>query len=279
MLKINMQEVESAIREVAQTVIVPRFRQLKAHDIHFKSEDNPVTIADQEAEIALKERLLALLPGSLVVGEEEFESNPGILRHFSSDQPVWTIDPVDGTKPFIAGEPYYGVIVSLTKQDQTVAGWLYDPTSDEFVTAEKGSGAYYKGKKLSVLPPLPPEEMTGLVGIRIVKAFQKNPEAQAAPHPRFATMLSACHDFASLVVGEPHFSRVTSQPHFHAWLEFCSPWDGSAGLLIHTESGGYTAHFDGSPVAPSHYGNGHMSAGSKESWQELRNWIATFCKA
>lgn len=277
MLKIKSDEVEKAIQEVADQYIVPRFCNLKAGDIHFKGEDDPYTIADKEAESALSERLLALLPTSKVVGEESFASDSGLLRHFSGDSPVWIVDPVDGTKAFIAGEPVYGVIVALTEQNQTIAAWLYDPTSREFITAEKGAGAYYQGRRLNVLPPATIAQMSGVVGSRIVDAFHACAETMPAEKPTFHRMLSACHDYARLVVGEPHFSRRTTQAHFHTWLNTCTPWDCAAGILIHGEAGGHTAHWNGEPFQPSHYQRGILSAPDRDSWNALRGWIAKFC--
>jgi len=273
MLKIKTDEVEKAIIEVADTCIVPRFRALCSGDIAFKGEDDPVTIADKEAELALSKRLLDLLPRSKVVGEEAFASDSGLLSLFSGESPVWIIDPIDGTKPFIAGEPFYGVIVALTEQNQTVGGWLYDPTSKEFITAEKGSGAYYKGKRLSVLLSEPVAEMSGTAWARDEKTFQGRMEGQSfIGGPLFHRTFSACHDYARLAVGEPHFSRTTTQMHFHSYLKTCTPWDCAAGVLIHEEAGGYTAHWNEDPFRPSHYARGILSAPDRSSWRALRDW-------
>jgi len=275
MLNINTDQVETIIREVADQLIVPRFGKLQVGDIKFKAADDPVTIADKEAESELSRRLLALLPGSKVVGEEAYAANPLILDQFSGDEPVWIIDPLDGTKAFVASDPVYGVIVALAKQNQTIAGWLYDPTSKEFVTAEKGAGAYYQGQKLSVLPPDDLQNMSGILGTRIRDAFSP---CEGVSAPAFHWMMSACHDYASLVVGQPHFARrLKSQMHFHGTKCTCTPWDMAAGVMIHAESGGYAAHWDGQPFCPSHYGRGILSAPDKASWLQLRDWITSFC--
>ncbi len=280
MLKINHSAVEAAIREVAQTIILPRFQNLHMGDIKFKSGDDPVTIADQEAESELTKRLLALLPGSKVLGEEAFAADSSLLDQFSGESPVWIIDPLDGTKAFVAGDPVFGVIVALAEQNQTIAGWLYDPTSDEFITAEKGAGAYYKGKKLSVLPPAPLEKMIGTLGARVRDAYDVSlcAKQDAGLQPIWHRMLSACHDYASLVVQEPHFARRRPPMSFHGTYCTCTPWDNAAGVLIHAEAGGYSAHWNGDAFAPNHYGRGLLSAPDKESWLALREWILSFCK-
>lgn len=278
MLQVKFDAVESVIRDVAAQVIVPRFRNLKSHDIHFKSADDPVTIADKEAEIALKDRLLDLLPGSEVVGEEAFASDSSILSRFSGESPVWIIDPVDGTKAFIAGEPVYGVIVALAERNQTVAGWLYDPTSDEFVTAEVGGGAYHSGNKLSVLPAAPVGQMSGALDSAILERVQGDDlSREATARPDLCRMLSACHDYARLVVGQPHFSRTASQLHFHGTHCTCTPWDSAAGVLINAEAGGYTAHWTGEPFLPSDFGRGILTAPDPDSWHAIREWISSLC--
>lgn len=278
MLNIKSDAVEAIISEVAETIIVPRFQQLPPDQVHFKAPNNPVTIADLEAENELTKRLIALLPGSNVVGEEEFEHNPGILNRFYDDSPVWTIDPLDGTKLFIAGLPYYGVIVSLTFQDETLAAWLYDPTSHEFITAEHGAGAYHKGEKLSVLPPCDFEDLYGVMGARLLDDFAQCQTPPKVKKPHFSRMLSSCHDYARLVAGIPHFSGTQEQMHFHCWKKTCTPWDNAAGVLINTEAGGFTAHWNEERFRPSHYGRGILTAPDKQTWRALRDWIMRFCE-
>lgn len=278
MLRINMDSVESLIAEVAEQVIVPRFGALKMEDIRFKSGDDPVTIADKEAESELIKRLLDLLPGSKAVGEETFASDSSVLDLFLGEDPIWIVDPLDGTKAFVASDPVYGVIVALAKQNQTIAGWLYDPTSKECVCAEKGAGAYYKGRRLSVLPSTQIGDMRGILGARIRCAFEDSDLPVGGPHPSYCRMLSACHDYASLVVGTPHFARrYPSQMHFHGTQRTCTPWDMAAGVLIHAEAGGHSAHWNGDAFHPSAYGRGIFSAPDKESWLQLREWVRSFC--
>ena len=278
MLKVKTEQVEQIIREVADSVIVPRFRNLHAHEIHFKGVDDPVTIADQESEKELSARLMDLLPGSMVVGEEAYAENPSVLDAFKGDAPVWVVDPLDGTKAFLAGEPVYGVIVALALHDETVAAWLYDPTSKEFITSEKGAGVYYMGRRLHVLQPDRIENMSGIIGATIVEAYKQCPVPSTDFKPVFHRMLSACHDYARLVVDGPHFSKTTTQAHFHCWLQTCTPWDSAAGVFMNAEAGGYTAHWNDEPFKPSHYGRGLLTAPDKESWGEICEWISTFCQ-
>ncbi len=278
MLNIKTEAVEALIKEIANTVIVPRFQQLCKSEVRFKSINNPVTVVDIEAERLLSQHLMELLPGSTVVGEETYEKNPGILEQFADDSPVWIVDPVDGTKHFIAGQPYYGVIVSLAQANETLMAWLYDATSQEFITAEKGAGAYHCGRKLQVLPPAPLTEMRGVMGARLLADFARCEMPLNIPKPSFSRMMSSCHDYARLVAPKPHFSGNLDQMHFHCWKETCTPWDNAAGILIHAEAGGFSAHWNEERFRPSHYGRGILTAPDKKSWRELRDWIIRFCE-
>jgi fructose-1,6-bisphosphatase/inositol monophosphatase family enzyme len=176
------------------------------------------------------------------------------------------------------GKPYFGVIVALAERNQTVAGWLYDPTSKEFVTAEKGSGAYHNGIKLSVLPPAPMGQMRGALGHRILEKIPVRQAAGADPAPFYGSMGYACHAYARLAVDGPHFARPKTRIHFRASLSFCTPWDDAAGVLVHQEAGGYSAHWNEGPFRPDSYGRGLLVAPDRESWLQLRDWIGGYCE-
>jgi len=275
MTRIDIDSVTNIIREVAAESILPRFRRLGQSDISFKIGDDPVTIADKEAESSLSTRLSRLLPGSKVVGEEAFAANRGVLDALFSESPVWIIDPVDGTRNFVKGSPEFGVIVALAEQNQTIAGWLYDPTSNEIITTEKGSGAWYKGKRLRIAAPAPLEKMLGFMGDRLLEAYQK---ANLSTHvqPVFEIMRAGVHEYPRLVLNEPHFGKNKPQIHFRTSYIFSTPWDDAAGVLVHQESGGYSAFWNGAPYQPSIMHEGLAVAPDKESWCALKTWCQQF---
>lgn len=277
MLKINMDAVSDIIREVADNQIMPRFNNLHVGDIRFKSEDNPVTIADGESEAELSKRLTDLMPHSVVMGEESYAADPSILNVFESDAPVWIVDPLDGTKAFIAGQPFFGVIVSLALRNQTLAGWLYDPSSKEFIIAERGSGAWHLGKRLSVKKPAAIDQMQGVLNTAFTESIMASVSARTE-RPKLFHALSSCHDYARLVVQAPHFSKSAEPIHFYGMDCICTPWDIAAGALIHEEAGGYTAHWDEDSFCPCHMGRGFLSAPDKDSWMLLRGWLKSCSK-
>src|SRR4051812_46472789 len=155
--------VAKLLREIALVEVLPRFRQLKAHEIREKSPGDFVTIADEAMEAALAPKLAALLPGSLLVGEEDCARDPSVMKRLASDQPVWVIDPVDGTANFAEGKEEFCTMMALVERDQVLGGWIYDPVTDTTSYAVKGVGAWSAGKQLS--PPTSPIEFRGVCAV------------------------------------------------------------------------------------------------------------------
>src|SRR5690349_21342761 len=108
----DIDRVSAIIREVAEAEILPRFRRLQQSDIREKGPGDLVTVADEVAERRLTERLRDLVPNSLVLGEEAVAADQRVLGRIFEEDPVWIIDPVDGTSNFASGKPAFGVIVA-----------------------------------------------------------------------------------------------------------------------------------------------------------------------
>src|SRR3954469_19899143 len=155
--------VARLLREIALVEVLPRFRQLKSHEIREKSPGDFVTIADEAMEAALAPKLAALLPGSLLVGEEDCARDPTVIRRLASDQPVWVIDPVDGTANFAEGKEEFCTMMALVERDQVLGGWIYDPVTDTTSYAVKGGGAWSAGKRLA--PPATPNRHSGVLAV------------------------------------------------------------------------------------------------------------------
>lgn len=275
MTRIDVDRVTAIIRDVAEEHILPRFRNLGAGDVAYKKGDDPVTIADKEAESALSTRLSGLLKGSKVVGEEHFSANPGILESFFCESPVWIVDPIDGTRNFVKGNTEFGVIVALAEQNQTIAGWIYDPTSTEVITVEKGAGAFYKGKRLKVLSAAPLQNMRSFLGSRLVDAYKKSSVAKGL-WPFVERMGVSSHSYPRMVIDGAHFGKNEPQFHARASLYYTTPWDDAAGILTHQEAGGYSAYWDGTPYQPSGMGRGIALTPDKQSWHEFKEWCLNF---
>jgi len=112
--------------------------------------------------------LRELLPGSVVIGEEATAADPAVHDLISGADPVWVIDPIDGTSNFAAGWPAFGVIVALISGGETLMGWIHDPNAGHTAIAERGSGAWLGNERLAVAVP---EVGGGLRGAMATKFF------------------------------------------------------------------------------------------------------------
>src|SRR5205814_5231596 len=109
--------VSGLLAEVVAEEVMVRFRALEASDLEAKisagDPDDLVTAVDRAVERRLTGALTALLPGSRVVGEEATHAQPALLAALASTDPVWLVDPIDGTKNFARGDDTFGVMVAL----------------------------------------------------------------------------------------------------------------------------------------------------------------------
>ena len=140
-----LDELSSAVAGLMHTaceqLVLPRFRRLSSKDIETKSGPNDlVTVADREAELFLTPRLLELVGGE-VIGEEACASDPGLRSR--ADKPVaWTVDPVDGTGNFVAGNERFCCMVALMNHGVPVRSWILFPLQQRVYFAVAGEGAF-----------------------------------------------------------------------------------------------------------------------------------------
>ena len=114
------------LADAAREAIRPYFRSAVA--IEQKDDASPVTLADREAEEAMRRILTAEMPQDGVVGEEF-----GIRDGISNRQ--WVLDPIDGTAAFLAGRPIFGTLIALLVDGFPVLGVI-----DQAITGERWLG-------------------------------------------------------------------------------------------------------------------------------------------
>jgi len=110
-----------------------------------KADGSPVTIADKEAEATMRALLAARFPDHGIIGEEHGE--------VIGKAPIrWIIDPIDGTRTFLRGVPFYGTLVGVEVLGEPTVGVIYIPALDEMVAAARGLGCRWNGRPCKVAP-------------------------------------------------------------------------------------------------------------------------------
>ncbi|MGF9691485.1 inositol monophosphatase [Rhizobium sp. 0TCS1.26] len=269
-MSIDVTALADVLRRAAKAEILPRFRRLNAGDVRAKSEATDlVTEADVEAERMIRSELERLAPQALFVGEESVAADPDLLHRIDGAELAVIVDPVDGTFNFASGIPAFGVMASVVYKGETVAGIIYDPMGDDWVMAEKGSGAFLRRpdgdtQRVAVAGAKPLEAMIGMASVGYFFGEQRQQILSNLAKVRmFACYRSAAQEYRTVAGGHVDFALYNK----------LMPWDHLAGTLIVQEAGGHVARFDGSAYRPTDVDGGLLVATDPDSWQVLRREI------
>jgi myo-inositol-1(or 4)-monophosphatase len=214
-------------------------------DLKYSTHDL-VTEVDKGSEAMIRNLILTHFPTHSFLGEEGVEPGPAAsaeaLANVSDAEYLWIVDPIDGTTNFVHGFPFFTVSIALAYKGEVIVGVVYDPSRDELFVAEKGKGAYVKGKKMSV------SKEDALVDSLVASGFPADHEyalpinlkgIQAiAPKVRNIRVAgSAALHLAYLAAG-----RLTG-----FWEIGLNAWDIAAGALLIQEAGGTVSDTIGNP--------------------------------
>lgn len=125
------------LADTAGEAIRPHFRKLAMVDS--KSDASPVTIADRESEQAMRDLIAAHYPAHGIYGEEFGVSNPDAAL-------MWILDPIDGTKSFVAGMPIFATLIALVDADGFALGVIDQPIVGDRWVGVRGIGTAQNGQ-------------------------------------------------------------------------------------------------------------------------------------
>ncbi len=256
MMGVPHEGVVALMAQVGRNIVMPRFRNLAEDEVSEKAANDFVTIADKESEIALADGLARLLPEAGIIGEEACATDPSILDR-AGDGLNWIIDPIDGTGNFASGNPPFGIMVALTDNGVTLAGWILDPMTGRLCHAVASGGAFIDGKRMSARESgaaLPVAALSVLF-----MSAEERADIERRSKDRFALVdipRCAAEQYPRLVLGQNDVSVFART----------LPWDHAAGTLFLNEAGGKCCRLDGSPYRVGDQGRGLMGASSERMW-------------
>ncbi|MEO8376074.1 MAG: inositol monophosphatase family protein [Candidatus Sumerlaeota bacterium] len=112
-------------------------------EVIHKADDSPVTIADREAELFIRSAIEKKFPSHDIMGEEHGSKESGSTWK-------WYIDPIDGTKAFIHGIPFYTMLLGVTRENNNVVGIIEAPAVGDQIAAADGLGCRMNGIPIRV---------------------------------------------------------------------------------------------------------------------------------
>jgi myo-inositol-1(or 4)-monophosphatase len=216
----------SAVREAGRLALAAFGTALKQWT---KNESSPVSEIDIAVDRLLHERLARETPGIGWLSEESYD-----VAHAGA-RCVWIVDPIDGTRAYLAGRPDWTVSAALVADGRPVVAALYAPVTDEFFSAVLGEGATLNGSPMAT---------TGgdhLDNIRIAGPKHTLERLAEIAPPFVATprVHSLALRLARVAHGELDAAFTSGNSH---------DWDlAAADLLVH-EAGGTLSPFNGQPL-------------------------------
>jgi myo-inositol-1(or 4)-monophosphatase len=136
MTAIDFSAFVDELAAAAGDAILPFFRtSLSVENKSRGANFDPVTAADRSAEAAMRAMIRRTFPDHGILGEEY-----GAER--TDSEYVWILDPIDGTKSFIAGMPVWGTLIALTRENEPVYGMMHQPFTRESFTGDSGAARY-----------------------------------------------------------------------------------------------------------------------------------------
>ncbi len=142
-MKDKSRELEVAIKAALEAGKILEKHQENEISKGIKDDKSISVLADGESEDAIKAIILKAFPEHSILGEETGMTQNG-------HEYVWHIDPLDGTRNFAHGIPFFAVAIALIHNDDLKIGVVYNPASRSLFYAEKGKGAYLNNKRIFV---------------------------------------------------------------------------------------------------------------------------------
>ena len=223
---------------LAGDLLLERFQLADPGQVEQKARNDFVSEADRQSEKAIFELLASRYPTHALLGEE------GGFRRFPDAGEVpdgeWIVDPLDGTANFVHGYPVFGVSVALRQKGELLAGAVIDPTRDDLWVAERGGGAFWNGRRISV------SDKTDFADAFVATGFpfraRKYIDAYLALFKDVFLNGRAIRRAGAAALDLAYVASGIFDAFFELKL---SAWDLAAGCLLIEEAGGRVSDLDG----------------------------------
>ena len=205
--------------------------------VEIKDDNSPVTKADKKADEIIRSLLHKHFPSYGLLTEESSDNKSRLEKDF-----VWIVDPIDGTKDFVAHNDEFTVNIGLSYKHKAVLGVVLIPVTGEIYYGVEGVGSFllYNGNKQKLHVNDKTEDLTTLVS-----RFHSNPTEQAtiARHSdkiKHQVIKGATIKGCVIAKGDAEMS--------YRYSSNTKEWDTCAMQVIVEQAGGYLLKFDGEPI-------------------------------
>jgi len=231
----ELELARAAAREAGAVIL--RYYGEEEVEVRTKADQSPLTVADEQANALIVARLSAAFPDDAILSEE----SPDDPARFGKRR-VWIVDPLDGTRDFLAKIGDFCVLIGLAIDEKPVLGVAYHPVKEALYFARKGGGAFVEADKATTRLATSRRQEPGELRVGISRL---NPDeglgkllAASGLQPRAVSMGASAKHMA-LARGEIDAVLNLSAAE--------QEWDTCAPEVIMTEAGGTVTDGEGKP--------------------------------
>lgn len=210
----------------AGVIIIRAMKRLDTIKIAEKQPNDFVTEVDQRVEQEIISIIKKAYPSHSILGEESGAT--------AGDDYQWIIDPLDGTRNFIHGFPYFAVSIAVAHRGKIEHGVIYDPIHQELFTATRGKGAQLNERRIRVAARKQLQEC--LLGTGF--AYRYNDKENKVPEKILEAFIPACGDIRRAGAAALDLAYVACGRLDGFWEMGLKMWDMAAGVLLIKEAGG-----------------------------------------
>jgi 3'(2'), 5'-bisphosphate nucleotidase len=230
-----------------------------AFEVQQKSDATPVTEADLASERIVVEMLLAAFPDIPIVSEETVPE-AGFER---PAERFWLVDPLDGTREFVARNGEFAVLIGLIEHGRPVLGVVHGPAVGVTYTAH-GPGTAMRRRDSGAFEPIH-ARAPGSDGVVVVHSRSHENSRRLAEYFQGRSILERRKCGSALKFGVLAAGDADLYPRFGTTME----WDTAAGQAVLEAAGGYVLGLDGKPLAygkPGLKNDGFLAWGARPAW-------------
>ena len=223
--------LKDIITAAARSVLLPRFTHVERQH---KADGSVVSEADLLTQQYIYDAVREYRPEIGFLAEEM--SGDEQQRLLSSGRPIWCLDPLDGSRNYVAGIPHFSISLALLDQGQVQLGIVYDPVRDECFSAYRGVGSWLNDERIiRKNEDITLQQSTGLIDFKRLPIELSTRLVENMPYASQRSFGSTALDWCWMAVGRCHV-------YLHGQANI---WDYAAGHLVFQEAGGQSVTLEG----------------------------------
>lgn len=221
----ELRDLAARLADDAAAIALPRIGERPSDR---KADNSVVTEADHAIQAHILAAIAREHPDHAII-TEEIVRRPEMHAHLAHARYCWVIDPIDGTRNFVAGFPCFATSIAVLDRGRPVAAAIREHNTPALYTAALGEGAAVNGRTIRVRVPLPEEDW--LVGGPSSKDALTTRVLETWIHTRGLI-------YRNVGTSAVHLAWVASGALVAAFAKRCKIWDIAAGMLLVSEAGG-----------------------------------------